>query len=149
MASSDLHGVASIATEVGYRQGYAHGYEQAMHDMCVLGMLGYERPRECWNWLRDFLVKDIEAWTRSVSEPHAPPKFVFPPSWSRQRSAARARDGNKCVPCGSAADLECDHVQPVTAGGFAALDNLRTTCATCHRAKTQADKANKAASVTA
>lgn len=139
MGANDLTGLARMATGVGYRKGYADGYAQAMHDMCILGMLGYERPKECWNWLRDFLVSDIEAWTRAVCEPHTPPQFVFPPSWSRQRNAVFARDGRKCVTCDSGEDLHCDHVKPVSAGGYGALDNLCARCATCHRAKTKSD----------
>jgi hypothetical protein len=133
----DLAGVASLATRVGFRNGYADGYEQAMHDMCTLGMLGYYRPRECWNWLREFLTKDLNAWANSVCEPHTPPKFAFPPSWSRQRKATFARDGHKCVSCGSSVQLECDHVLPVAVGGFGALENLSTRCSNCHSEKTR------------
>lgn len=141
MQSNELAGLARLATGVGYRQGYATGYEQAMHDMCMLGLLGYERPRECWNWLRDFLANDIDAWTRAVCEPHTPPQFVFPPSWSRQRNAVLSRDGSKCVPCGSTTDLQCDHIKPVSAGGYGSLSNLCTRCSACHGTKTKADAA--------
>lgn len=131
-----LTGVAKVATTFGFRQGYSAGYEQAMHDMCMLGMLGYDRPRECWNWLLDFLSKDLNEWSRSISESRSPPTFAFPPSWSRQRGAALARDG-RCVDCGRVDGLECDHIKPVTEGGYGILTNLCARCPTCHLAKTR------------
>lgn len=136
MSDEKRKGIAGVATRFGFRQGYMDGYEQAMHDMCMLGMLGYERPRECWNWLRDFLVGELDQWSQSI-EPGQVPRFTFPPSWSRQRGATLARDG-KCVDCGRADQLECDHITAVSDGGYGSLTNLCARCSTCHRAKTKA-----------
>nr|WP_240147878.1 HNH endonuclease [Luteibacter yeojuensis] len=46
-----------------------------------------------------------------------------------------ARDDHTCVLCGSGEDLQCDHVHEVRNGGLPDMDNLRTLCATCHRAR--------------
>jgi hypothetical protein len=136
MSDNKLTGVAEVATRFGLRQGYLAGYEQAMHDMCMLGMLGYERPRECWNWLRNFLAGELDQWSKSI-DPGEVPRFTFPPSWSRQRSAALARDGG-CVDCGRVDGLECDHIKPVSDGGYGTLTNLCARCSTCHLTKTRA-----------
>lgn len=53
------------------------------------------------------------------------------------RKAARTRDGNQCVKCGSAERLEVDHVLNIAHGGTHDLDNLQTLCAACHREKSQ------------
>lgn len=53
------------------------------------------------------------------------------------RKAARTRDGNQCVQCGSTGRLEVDHILNVARGGTHDLDNLQTLCAACHRKKTQ------------
>lgn len=53
------------------------------------------------------------------------------------RKAARTRDGNQCVKCGSTERLEVDHVLNIAHGGTHNLDNLQTLCAACHREKSQ------------
>ena len=57
--------------------------------------------------------------------------------WELVRRQVFARDGYRCVACGRAARLECDHVRPLNRGG-ARLDprNLQSLCRTCHVAKT-------------
>ncbi len=51
------------------------------------------------------------------------------------------RDGYSCADCGhqdkTGKTLECDHVIPWAEGGPATLENLRTRCLPCHRAKTK------------
>ena len=47
------------------------------------------------------------------------------------------RDGYRCVMCGRAGRLECDHILPLQLGGDPwALDNLQTLCRSCHIQKT-------------
>lgn len=55
------------------------------------------------------------------------------------RKAARDRDGDQCVQCGSTEHLEVDHILNVARGGTHHLDNLQTLCASCHQEKTQAE----------
>ncbi len=45
------------------------------------------------------------------------------------------RDGNRCVRCGSYADLEVDHIYPVSKGGKSNVDNLQTLCHRCNSLK--------------
>jgi len=56
-----------------------------------------------------------------------------------QRRRVLARDGNRCVVCGSTAQLEVDHRQALMNGGDNSLDNLATLCDDCHTIKTRID----------
>ena len=64
-------------------------------------------------------------------------KYGKPRIWQAIRRAVFARDGYRCVQCGRAGRLECDHVKPVKIGGaLHDLANLQTLCRDCHFAKT-------------
>lgn len=53
--------------------------------------------------------------------------------WRLLRLRVFERDGWRCVKCGAAGRLECDHVKPLHEGGDAwDMDNLRTLCRACH-----------------
>ncbi len=56
--------------------------------------------------------------------------------WAVLREQVFIRDGYRCVKCGRAGRLECDHVKPLKHGGGNTLDNLQTLCRDCHFAKT-------------
>ena len=60
--------------------------------------------------------------------------------WKRLRREILRRDNYKCVKCGAAGMLECDHIQPVRNGG-AEYDpaNLQMLCKQCHSTKTRAE----------
>lgn len=60
--------------------------------------------------------------------------------WDKLRLRTLARDGGRCVDCGSTDDLEADHVVPRAQGGSNQLANLATRCHNCHLAKTAADR---------
>ena len=45
------------------------------------------------------------------------------------------RDNHKCVACGSASNLEIDHVTPVSQGGASVKGNLQVLCRSCNRSK--------------
>ena len=51
------------------------------------------------------------------------------------RESIKARDGHKCVYCGSSENLTVDHVRPRTKGGTDTADNLVTACRPCNQAK--------------
>jgi 5-methylcytosine-specific restriction endonuclease McrA len=51
------------------------------------------------------------------------------------RLAVFERDGGRCVECGSAFEIQYDHVIPVALGGAATVENLQILCAPCNRAK--------------
>ena len=58
--------------------------------------------------------------------------------WKRVRWAVFKRDGFRCVACGKAGRLECDHIRPVQSGGdWFDMDNLQTLCRGCHISKTR------------
>lgn len=45
------------------------------------------------------------------------------------------RDGGRCRKCGSASELQYDHVIPLSLGGASTVDNLQILCGPCNRAK--------------
>jgi len=51
------------------------------------------------------------------------------------RESIKARDGHKCVYCGSSENLTVDHVRPKSKGGTDTADNLVTACRPCNQAK--------------
>lgn len=51
------------------------------------------------------------------------------------RLAVWERDGGRCTTCGSAFDLQYDHVIPVALGGGSTEENLQLLCGTCNREK--------------
>lgn len=51
------------------------------------------------------------------------------------RDTVLARDGHKCVRCGTSEDLTVDHIFPRSIGGTHALKNLRTLCRKCNSAR--------------
>jgi 5-methylcytosine-specific restriction endonuclease McrA len=51
------------------------------------------------------------------------------------RLAVFERDGGRCVECGSAFDIQYDHVIPLALGGATTAANLQILCAPCNRAK--------------
>ena len=60
--------------------------------------------------------------------------------WAAVRRVVFERDGWRCVMCGRAGKLECDHITPMRRGGDRwALDNLQTLCRECHVEKTRGD----------
>lgn len=63
--------------------------------------------------------------------------------WRRVRRAVFERDGWRCVMCGRAGRLECDHVTPLEREpGQDPYDvnGLQTLCRGCHIAKTAAER---------
>ena len=46
--------------------------------------------------------------------------------------AVYARDGRRCVECGSRNDLTLDHIQPYSKGGPDTVENLRVMCRPCN-----------------
>lgn len=63
------------------------------------------------------------------------------PRWAVLRTAAKRRDGWKCVKCGSRYRLEVDHIKPVRDRPDLAfdLDNLQVLCGGCHGRKTRVE----------
>lgn len=51
---------------------------------------------------------------------------------NKMRFAVYERDGNRCRRCGSAYNLEVDHIFPISKGGKSNFDNLQTLCHVCN-----------------
>lgn len=65
-----------------------------------------------------------------------------PKRWKRTRRDTFARDGHRCVSCGSAGPLECDHVTPLSVDPEQDpydITNCQTLCRGCHIVKTAAE----------
>lgn len=56
--------------------------------------------------------------------------------WGEFKRTVRARDGGRCVQCGSTTLLHVDHITPLSKGGANAMGNLQTLCKKCHEIKT-------------
>ena len=57
--------------------------------------------------------------------------------WQAARRVTFERDGYRCVDCGKAGRLECDHVVPLHRGGAEyEAANLQSLCRQCHIRKT-------------
>lgn len=62
--------------------------------------------------------------------------------WERVRRAVFDRDGWRCVDCGSAVGLECDHIESLQSKPEQDpfdMANLQTLCSECHAAKTRSE----------
>lgn len=62
--------------------------------------------------------------------------------WAATRRAVFERDGYRCVRCGKAGRLECDHVVPLSVEPGQDpfnVEGLQTLCRGCHLAKTAAE----------
>ena len=67
--------------------------------------------------------------------------------WSIVRRAVFKRDGYRCVECGRAGRLECDHVTPLQREPGQDpfdLNGLQTLCRACHVEKTQQENRREA-----
>lgn len=51
------------------------------------------------------------------------------------RQSVFARDGNRCLHCGTSDNLSVDHIVPVFRGGSSDIENLQTLCVPCNSSK--------------
>lgn len=58
-------------------------------------------------------------------------------AWTKEM--VKRRDGYRCVICGSAEQLEVDHIRALQKGGDNDPSNLATLCDDCHTEKTKMD----------
>jgi len=65
-------------------------------------------------------------------------------SWQDLRFQIFKRDKHRCQSCGKLLDFHefnCDHIQPIAAGGdMWDKNNLQTLCVECHKKKTKIDR---------
>ncbi len=82
------------------------------------------REYETYRWHREEITKHIDTQQRIIQNRH---KSFF--------NALVLRDGEFCVHCGSTENLEIDHRDPVSLGGFSVIDNLQLLCFPCNSEK--------------
>ncbi len=62
-------------------------------------------------------------------------KSSRPPIPRAVAQAVYARDGGRCVYCGSAQNLQFDHIIPYSKGGADSMENLQILCRSCNLRK--------------
>ena len=95
-------------------------------------------PASCVEELiRKGLVRRINAALVEVIDYHqyGPQRIVKDWISPTLRDAVYERDGRRCLACGVADDLTCDHVYPEHLGGATAFENLQTLCRVCNSSK--------------
>lgn len=110
-------------------------------DLAVAEFVRCARPLWMWDdgnggWvlerLHDELVAANVIRERSLKPKTATPRRAIPP---RVRAEVWARDGLRCVDCGSTEDITIDHIIAVANGGTNDIDNLQTLCRSCNSKK--------------
>jgi 5-methylcytosine-specific restriction endonuclease McrA len=90
------------------------------------------------------VIEQLQQPLRSASDTYPWPHVIrllhyvrVPRSVKRKisRRALFARDGHRCVYCGSAGRLTLDHVVPRSRGGDSVWENVVTSCAPCNLRK--------------
>ena len=100
------------------------------------------RAPEGWlcRWCGKALPKGKSAWCG----PDCQKEVLVRCDWPYLRRLVRRRDRWKCVLCGKGRRegrrLEVDHITELQDGGQTVMENLRTLCLFCHRAKTAAER---------
>jgi hypothetical protein len=106
-----------------YRKRYQETWSQERGPFCSMPCYGA--------WQSEHLVgPESPSWGQETN-----PSGRGSHRWMRQRAKALARDGHRCVRCGSTEHLHVHHVVPWEPGQADphALDNLETLCALHHR----------------
>jgi DNA-directed RNA polymerase subunit RPC12/RpoP len=103
------------------------------------------RALELWDQLarlveeHDRLARSGPAeWAVEFDTPAAPLPYeqtTRTPIPEAVRTEVWRRDGGCCVRCGAKANLQYDHIIPVSRGGATTAKNLQLLCEPCNRAK--------------
>jgi 5-methylcytosine-specific restriction endonuclease McrA len=107
-------------------EGRCYREDDALSQRDVLALIR-ERERRA----RRRLQRAHAALARDGAEPATRRE----PIAAEVRRAVFERDGGRCVACGSAFDIQYDHVIPLSMGGAGTVENLQVLCATCNRRK--------------
>lgn len=76
-----------------------------------------------------------QASSPPASSPAGPIQARRGPIPRELREQVWLRDGGRCVQCGSAFDIQYDHIIPVVRGGATSLENLQILCGRCNQRK--------------
>lgn len=86
-----------------------------------------------------FSKKLRKIFQKAVADSKKRPWFQRRRAWMavqrKIRPVVLARDGFRCQYCGSAKDLEIDHIVPIARGGWNNMSNLQVLCRPCNRKK--------------
>lgn len=127
--------------------GVLHGFRLCSDDRLYHGMLAAEALKA---WASRQQAEKEKATSRERMRRWRTDSGLPAQEWDRLRAAIFARDGSKCVDCGSVKALHCDHIIPLAFGGSNEPDNLATRCSICHGRKTaKQQNPNKRPPVTA
>ncbi len=74
-------------------------------------------------------IEDLPEEPSPISRPMT--RYISDPV----RARVLVRDGGRCRRCGSARNLELDHIIPLSRGGNSDEENLQTLCKRCNRKK--------------
>lgn len=108
--------------------------------------LNREYSKKEFSLIREYLVKEKYRWLRYSlpSNFHAYSSdtngfmvlvFLGVLTSKLNREMIFARDGNKCLCCGTMNNLTLDHVIPKSQGGSNKQENLQTLCMDCNQRK--------------
>jgi 5-methylcytosine-specific restriction endonuclease McrA len=84
------------------------------------------------------LSRDLQAWGKAVVGAAGKAKIGQASKRARQRERVFARNGGRCLACGTAERLTIDHIVPRSKGGTSAMANLQTLCSLCNSEKADA-----------
>jgi len=91
--------------------------------------IGATSPPDLDEFRRLGLIEDLPA------DPPPPERSATRYICDAIRARVIVRDGGRCRRCGSARNLELDHIIPLSRGGSSDEDNLQTLCRRCNRRK--------------
>lgn len=114
--------------------------ERIVTDLDAAGLLDWDAERDRYrphNWdKRQYKSDDSGAErVRRYREKRKQSGLPALSDYSRFRDGLIARDGCRCVYCGSLDNLVVDHMVPVTLGGTDDIDNLALACRACNSGK--------------
>lgn len=89
----------------------------------------------CGGWVRLILEEAFDARGLPRYRPMASANGGRRSIPANIRALVFARNGLRCVTCGSPDNLTIDHITPVVDGGGDNQDNLQTLCRTCNSRK--------------
>lgn len=102
-------------------------------------LVDYMKSDDCrWLDATERFGVSLHGWKEY--QPHlkiiAASKRPYSKAWKKIKAYILKRDNNTCLYCGvTQAQMECDHIFPISRGGNNSSSNLAAACPTCNRKK--------------